>query len=83
MPVLMVSYEDTPEFSSDLNFDERLENLLEKESSGSGFGCARDIDWRYRSYNEARKAARKVRAYLKKEKGAVYRNAKVKVVASV
>ncbi len=76
---LCVEYNAMPDWPSPQRFDERLEKLLKKRSSGSGFGGVRDMTWAYRTKDAANTAAKTVRAYRKKEKKAVYRNARVTV----
>lgn len=75
---LEVTYKGCPEWPSPKRFDERIEKQLKKTSDGSGFGGVRDITWTYKTKEAVMKAAAKARAYIKKEKQAVYRNAKVK-----
>ena len=78
--LVVVSYPGYPEWPSPKRFDERVERLLRKESSGGGAGFGRrDFDFTYPTWEKAKKAAAKVRTYAKKEKEAVYRNTIVKV----
>jgi coproporphyrinogen III oxidase len=75
---LEVTYRGYPEWPSPQRFDERIEKHLGKTSDGSGFGGVRDITWTYRTEKDVAKAASKARAFIKKQKQSVYRNAKVK-----
>lgn len=78
MYCLEVTYKGLPEWPSENRFDERLEAHLGKESDGSGYGGVRDITWSYRTKYDVLKAARKARAFIKKEKKKVYREAVVR-----
>lgn len=78
---LCVEYNDFPEWPSAERFDERLEAHLGKDCDGSGFGGSRDITWSYRTKEGVQAAAKKARAFIKKEKRKVYREATVKTYA--
>jgi hypothetical protein len=79
MYCLEVTYNGCPDWPSEERFDERLEKHLKKTSDGSGYGGVRDITWSYRTMINVQKAAKAARAFIKKEKKALYRNAKVRV----
>ena len=80
MVQLVITYNGTPEWPSEERFEERIEKLLRKNYNGSGYGFGgRDFTFSYRSRDNALKAAKTVRAYIKKERVARYRNAAVEV----
>lgn len=54
-------------------YDRKVERLVRKESTGSGFGFdGRDLDFEYKSKPAAYKAARKVRNHLSAVKAKVW-----------
>ena len=76
---IVVEYKAMPEWPSPKRFDERVEALLKTRSDGSGFGGTRDFSFSFKTLELAKEAAKKVRAFIKKEKKSVYKRATVKV----